>query len=268
MSAPDGEPSVSVVIPCYNHAAFLGEAVESALAQTVRPLDIWVIDDGSTDDTPAVAGRFADRGVRYLRQDNAGLSAARNAGTRLSGGEFLVFLDADDVLEPTYLAECLGALRAAGEAGFAYTQMRLFGRESRVTVFPEYSRARLLQDNFIHASALIRAELARRHPYDVRFKTGWEDWDFYLTLAENGVGGVLVDKPLLRYRRHAAASSMFDAVAADRALQLRMRLDIIAAHPALFGPTAKAAAIGRYIKESAARRVRSLLGRPSPDSRL
>jgi glycosyltransferase involved in cell wall biosynthesis len=265
---PSSGTLVSIIIPCYNYAEYLGEAVESALAQTHRPIEVLVIDDGSTDGTGRISASYAPRGVRYHRQENAGLSAARNAGARLCRGAYLVFLDADDVLEPSYVEECLAALEGERSVGFAYTQMRLFGRESRLTVFPPYSRARLLDDNFINASALIRAELAREHPYDTRFKTGWEDWDFYLALAEHGVGGVLVDKPLLRYRRHAASASMLDAVTRDQTLQLRMRLAIISAHPRLFPATARIRALARYLKTLATRRVDRLLGRPTRCSSL
>jgi glycosyltransferase involved in cell wall biosynthesis len=89
-------PLVSVVIPCYNQAHFLGEAIESVLAQTYRHYEIIVVDDGSPDTTSKVTSSYP--AVRYLRQSNAGLSAARNAGMNVSRGQFLVFLDADDRL--------------------------------------------------------------------------------------------------------------------------------------------------------------------------
>ena len=91
-------PLVSVVIPCFNQARFLGAAIASALAQTHTPVEVVVVDDGSTDDTAAVTARFP--GVRYVRQENAGLSAARNTGLGKSRGAYLAFLDADDVLLP------------------------------------------------------------------------------------------------------------------------------------------------------------------------
>ena len=81
--------TVSVVIPCFNQAEFLGEAIESALAQSTRPDEVIVVDDGSTDDTPDVAKQFGE--IRYLRQENRGLSEARNAGFHASRGEFLLF---------------------------------------------------------------------------------------------------------------------------------------------------------------------------------
>jgi glycosyltransferase involved in cell wall biosynthesis len=93
------EPAVvSVVIPCYNQAHFLHEAIESALAQTYSHCEILVVDDGSTENIAEVAAGYPK--VRYIRQENSGVSAARNKGWKRSRGEYLVFLDADDRLLP------------------------------------------------------------------------------------------------------------------------------------------------------------------------
>src|ERR687894_2072239 len=94
---------VTVVIPCYNQAHFLGEAIESVLSQTYPHFEIVVVDDGSTDNTSEVASGYPPDKVRLIRQENKGLSAARNAGLGRSGGEYVVFLDSDDRL----LAEAL-----------------------------------------------------------------------------------------------------------------------------------------------------------------
>ena len=94
-------PLVSVVIPCYNQAHFLGEAIESVFKQTYKHFEIVVVDDGSTDNTSEVARRYS--GIRCIEQVNQGLSAARNTGIRESKGEYLVFLDADDRLYPIAL---------------------------------------------------------------------------------------------------------------------------------------------------------------------
>lgn len=93
----------SVIIPNYNNAATLGRALDSVLAQTWPAHDIIVIDDGSSDDSPAVAARYGDR-IRYVRQANGGVSAARNAGAALASGNWLAFLDADDTFLPGRLA--------------------------------------------------------------------------------------------------------------------------------------------------------------------
>jgi glycosyltransferase involved in cell wall biosynthesis len=120
--AGNGEPLVSVVVPCYNQGHFLAEAVESALTQDYSPLEITVVDDGSTDETSAVARAFA--GIRLVRQRNSGTATARNRGFGESRGDYLLFLDADDRLAfdaiPTQVAE----LEAHPECGFVWGHIR------------------------------------------------------------------------------------------------------------------------------------------------
>jgi glycosyltransferase involved in cell wall biosynthesis len=118
----EDQPLVSVVIPCYNQAHFLGEAIESVLAQTYPHLEIVVVDDGSTDNIAAVVARYP--GVRCLRQENQGLSAARNTGLRHSIGERIVFLDADDRLMPNAIDVGLTCLREHPECAFVYGRSR------------------------------------------------------------------------------------------------------------------------------------------------
>ena len=89
-------PLVSVIIPVYNYDRYLAEAIESVLNQTYQRLEVIVVDDGSTDRSSEVAKSFADRGVRYCRQDQAGIGPARNKGAELAQGDFIAFLDADD----------------------------------------------------------------------------------------------------------------------------------------------------------------------------
>jgi len=101
---------VSIVIPCYNASRWLAAALESALAQTWPHTETIVVNDGSTDESLAVATRFADRGVVVLDQPNRGASAARNAGLRAARGEFIQFLDADDLLSPDKIAAQIGLL--------------------------------------------------------------------------------------------------------------------------------------------------------------
>jgi glycosyltransferase involved in cell wall biosynthesis len=100
MQPRDGStPLVTVVIPTYNYAHFVTEAVDSALAQTYPAVEVIVVDDGSTDDTRAVLSRYGDR-IRYIYQENGGLSAARNTGIRAAAGELVTFLDSDDAFHP------------------------------------------------------------------------------------------------------------------------------------------------------------------------
>lgn len=113
-------PSVSVVIPTYNRARWLPETVESVLQQTCRPLEVLIVDDGSTDDTEAVCAGFPEP-VRYLRQANAGVAAARNLGLRHARGEWIAFGDSDDLWEPGKLAVQLAALEASPSARWSIT---------------------------------------------------------------------------------------------------------------------------------------------------
>ena len=109
-------PMLSVIVPCYNGEAFLARAVESALAQSFRDLEIILVDDGSTDGSSAMCDRYAalDPRVRVIHQSNAGLSAARNAGIAAAQGEYIAFLDADDYLMPDAYEKLFSAMSAHG----------------------------------------------------------------------------------------------------------------------------------------------------------
>lgn len=229
---------VSFVIPCFNYATFLSDAIDSCLAQSHRPVEVVVVNDGSTDDSESVALSYGER-IRYHSQQNAGLSAARNSGIRLARGEFIMCLDADDTINDDYVRKCLEILSAHPTAAFVYSQVKLFGRESGTTTYPEYDKDELKRENFINASALFRAEVLKEHPYDERLRGGLEDWDLYLRLAEQSIGGVLLDEPLLNYRKHEGGNSMLDSLTyrGDRS-----RLLMVKAHPFLYTPREKAVA--------------------------
>jgi glycosyltransferase involved in cell wall biosynthesis len=201
-------PLISVVVPAYNYAAYIGETIDSILAQTYRNIEIIIIDDGSTDNTAQVVQAYGDQ-VRYVAKQNEGLSAARNTGTQHAQGEYIAYIDADDTLAPTFVEATLSALNAHPEAAFAYTQQRFFEAASGVTTFPPYNLEQLKQANNIPACILIRANVAKQHPYDPQFKA-WEDWDHNLLLAEHGLHGVLVNEPLINYRKHHDTQSMLD----------------------------------------------------------
>lgn len=147
--------TVSVIIPTWNRAAWLTPTVQSALAQTVPPMEVIVVDDGSIDDTAEVAGRFGDR-IRYLRQENAGVAAARNAGARVARGDWLGFLDCEDLWEPQKLEIQLAVMEACRGAGWCVTDCTVMDLEDRPTpgeqgfrrVFPPFRATGLDPDAF------------------------------------------------------------------------------------------------------------------------
>jgi glycosyltransferase involved in cell wall biosynthesis len=188
--------SVSLVVATFNHARHLPDALGSALAQTLRDVEVIVVDDGSTDDTPEVLAAYGDR-IRVVRQSNRGLPAARNAGLAVSRGAYVAFLDADDVLAPTKLAEQVALLEgAAAGAGWTYCDVRLEEEATGVATttserFAYRSRrldgrlfAELIRGNFIPAIAPLvrRSALDAAGLFDERLDA-LEDWDLWLRLA-------------------------------------------------------------------------------------
>ncbi|MDY6945264.1 MAG: glycosyltransferase family A protein [Pseudomonadota bacterium] len=118
-------PLVSVIIPTYNRAALLREAVESALQQTYSPIEVVVVDDGSTDDTGAVMQEFGER-IRYSRRPNGGVNAARNVGIKQAKGQFLAFLDSDDLWEPYKIELQVALLKKFADAAFTFSNFFIF----------------------------------------------------------------------------------------------------------------------------------------------
>jgi GT2 family glycosyltransferase/SAM-dependent methyltransferase len=180
---------VSVVIPCYRHAHFLPEAIQSVLRQDYPQLEVIVIDDGSPDPTSAVAARYPE--VRCVRQENQGLPGARNAGWRVARGQFIVFLDADDFLLPGALragSSCLLENPGCGFASGDYHYVNADGSfrnkiPQRYTHDNQYEA--LLRDNYIGMCAAVmfrRSALEASGGYDVTLPA-CEDYDLYLRIA-------------------------------------------------------------------------------------
>ncbi|MCS6775344.1 MAG: glycosyltransferase [Chloroherpetonaceae bacterium] len=182
-------PTVSVIIPCYNQARFLPDAIESALGQTWPAVQVIVVDDGSTDATAEVCRQYADR-ILTLRQENAGLSAARNAGIAASDGEFLQFLDADDRIRPDKLMEQLQAFEAHPAVGVVYSEGVYIDAEGRVTgpVPVNHPSGRVFHELLTLWGTVAHAPLVRRECLDRvgGFDPGlrsFEDYDLWLRIA-------------------------------------------------------------------------------------
>ncbi|MCQ3937016.1 MAG: hypothetical protein DPW18_08230 [Chloroflexi bacterium] len=182
-------PLVSVVIPCYNQARFLGEAIESVLSQAYPRIEVIVVDDGSTDHTAETAARYP--AVRYIHQENQGLGAARNAGLRESHGEILVFLDSDDRLLPEAVERGVHYLSNAPGSAFVSGRYRYIKEDG--TVLREYSQnpaetdpyASFLRGNYIgmHATVAYRREALEAVGGFNPSLPACEDYDLYLRIA-------------------------------------------------------------------------------------
>ena len=201
-------PLVSVVIPCYRQARFLGEAIESVLGQSYARVEVVVVDDGSPDNTAAVAARYP--GLIYVRQPNAGLSAARNTGLRRSKGDFLVFLDADDRLLPNAVEAGLECFKEHPDCVFVHGHFHLIGSDGVLLSAPERFDPKgeyyleLLRRNYIemHATVMYRCDIFEKvGGFNERMRS-CEDYDLYLRIArEHPV--CCHDTVIAEYRRHA-----------------------------------------------------------------
>lgn len=179
---------VSVVIPTYNHARFLADAIRSTLDQTVD-VEVIVVDDGSTDDPALVVADFAD--VRLIRQANRGLAAARNAGWSAARGKYVVFLDADDRLLPDALATNLQRFATSPNYAFVFGSYRIVDIEGRVldVVGPPSpvdgdAYRQFLEGNCIgmHAAVMYRRDrIAELGGFDHQLRA-CEDYDLYLRM--------------------------------------------------------------------------------------
>lgn len=201
---------VSIIIPTHNSADFVCQAVDSCLAQTYRPIEIIVVDDGSTDGTGDRLCGYVLRGeIKYIFQPNGERSRARNRGLDQARGEFVQFLDDDDLLEKEKIGKQVAFLKTNQEYFGVYCAASHFGEvEQKFTRQPkpltgEITRA-LIKGNFI----LINTMLARRSEvrFDPAFRT-LEDWDYWFRLSLGGRKFWHLDERLAQVRRHAGNTS-------------------------------------------------------------
>lgn len=210
----------SIIIPAYNQARYLVASIESALAQTSRNGEVIVVNDGSTDDTATILAGFGDR-IRVVTQTNAGLSAARNAGFRIARGDFLMFLDADDLLRPDAVEMLMAVLSSRSEIDLVIGGWDCIDERGE-QIIPWHKPAttephKRLRDDFLRTMALgnlfpVHAVLIRRRcfescgVFDTELQS-FEDWDLWLRMAGYGHRAEVIDAPVARYRRHGASMS-------------------------------------------------------------
>lgn len=212
-------PLVSAVIPAYNAEPWIGETLRSVLAQSYPRIEVIAVDDGSRDRTEHVIRSFGER-VRYVRQENGGVSRARNQGAAHARGEFLAFLDADDLWAPTKIARQVSRLQARPEAVASFTDcVYLDARTRRETpatpsrLEPDLVAGLLLHSCIVgNASTVMvrRTIFERLAGFDPAFSNN-ADWDLWIRLAELGPVDVL-NEPLARYRVHSVSMSTDPAV--------------------------------------------------------
>lgn len=207
-------PTVSIIIPCYNQAHYLGQTLESALNQSYSCVEVIVVNDGSTDNTAHVASQFLPQ-IVYIEQANAGLSAARNSGLERATGNFVVFLDSDDLLQHDMISKCLLAIKAS-EAQIAICSYETFREETenrlqqRQVVVPHHSNCLaeiLCETGFaVHCAMVDRELLPSPRPFDERLPSN-EDLDLWWRLALLRPRTIRVSEVGALYRQHSTSMS-------------------------------------------------------------
>ena len=220
----NNSPLVSIIIPSYNYERFVGEAIESALRQTHTAVEVIVVDDGSTDGSRAVITSFGTR-IKKVFQENLGLPSARNSGIRTAGGEYLLFLDADDWLLPGAAADLLQGFSLFPEAGVVFGNATLtdedgreLGRHSAGTGGVSYQDL-LCGNPILVSEALVRKSILASSGLFNPDLRQCEDYDLWLRISR-AFPIIHLDRTVTRIRHHSRQLSQ------DRAQQLKWELRV------------------------------------------
>lgn len=238
---------VSVVIPCYNYGRFLMDAVKSVENSTVSiPKDqIIIVNDGSGEqETLDILDQLRKCGYKVIDQPNKGLPGARNTGFSLACTDYVLPLDADDKIAPTMIEKAFWVLRTQDKVGFVSFWLRHFGDEHWVWKPPSFSPYRLLFENIVTVTALVRKTAWKSAcGYDETMLEGYEDWDFWLRLVEKKWEGYQIPEPLLLYRRHGKTM-----LHRSNRVHYKILARIRENHPTLYNKTAMAESRRGYIR--------------------
>jgi glycosyltransferase involved in cell wall biosynthesis len=198
----EADTLVSIIVPCYNYAQYLPEALDSVVAQTYQNWECIIVNDGSPDNTEEVALKYCKKDPRfkYFRKENGGHSSARNFGIRNSSGLFILPLDADDYISEVYLEKASKILENDENVKLVTGQVQLFGDSSK-TISISFDLRSFLIVNYITISSVFRrSDYNKTNGFDETMMA-FEDWDFFINILKNG--GRVVELPLtgLFYRK-------------------------------------------------------------------
>lgn len=201
-------PCCSIIIPAYNALRYLPETLESVLVQTFTDFEVIIINDGSYDNIVEWAVEIQDPRVKFISQENKGVSAARNLGIENAIGEYIAFLDADDLWEPTKLEKQIECFQKNSSLGLVHTEMALIDEESKslgrkfTSNIEGNGLKSLLEQNTIVTSSVIvrRSCLERLGNFDINLSSS-EDWELWVRIAANYLIAQ-IKEPLVFYRQH------------------------------------------------------------------
>lgn len=197
MMAKQDDFTVSVIIPYYNQALLIEETIHSVLASTYLPIEVIIVDDGSTDESARVVEELAKQHplIKFYKQANSGPSVARNHAIIKASGSFILPLDGDDLISPDYIAKAIDVFKQDPMVKVVYCEAEKFGAKTGKWNLKPFSLESLAKDNMIFVSALYRKidwEACGGYPEDLRWVS--EDWVFWIAMLKNG--GKVVQLPI------------------------------------------------------------------------
>lgn len=226
------QPLVSVVIPCFNYGQYVVEAIDSCINSTFENIEIIVVNDCSTDPyTIDVLSRLNKPKTRVIHHlENKGLPTARNTGIKEAKGKYILPLDADDTIEPTFIEKTVHVLETNPRLGFVSTGRRHFGNQNSTHIPPQYNFYKLLFQNLCSVTSLFRKKAWEDvGGFNEEMTLGYEDWDFWISLGEKGWFGYRIPEILFNYRKHGK-SMITDARKKHKYLVNQIRKN----HPQLY----------------------------------
>lgn len=226
-------PVISVIVPCYNQAIYLSEALQSVLEQEFQDWECIIVNDGSSDNTEEIAKQWTikDKRFKYFYKENGGLSSARNTGIDICYGEWILPLDADDKIGELYISEAIKAVSDNPNTKLVYSNLSLFGIKNQELITLDYKYENLLTENQIFCSGIYRKEdYLKTNGYNPNMKGGLEDWDFWLSLLKPE--DIVIKLPDFHFFYRIKSDSMLQSI--DHAKNEKLLLQIFKNHVPLF----------------------------------
>lgn len=193
---------VSVIIPCFNQGKYVKDAIESVLNQTYKNIEIICVNDGSSDNSSEILSQI--KNITFIDlKENKGVINARNLAIDNCSGDYILPLDADDLIETTYIEKAVEILENKPEIGIVYCKARFFGQKEGEWKLPEFNPEDFIYANCIFNCALFRKDdFYRAGKYKENMKDGCEDWDLWLSFIELNLKPYRIDEILFNYRQY------------------------------------------------------------------
>ena len=203
-------PKVSIIIPCYNQGKYVAEAINSALRQTFKDIEIVCVNDGSTDNSVEIIKSFENKYKNFIflnNEENRGVISSRNFAIKNCNGTYILPLDADDIIEPTYVEKAVKILDNNPNIGIVYCKAKIFGNYDKYWNLKPFNKSDILYENCIFCSALFRkSDFIKIGGYNNNMKYGCEDYDLWLSFIEQGLEVFQINEILFSYRQYDETS--------------------------------------------------------------